>query len=208
MTDSANKTYDVQLVATELLLLDGKVSEKAQAIINKMKAENSYGFDFPLSNIKKGYVQMNDIERAQMYLELAGKVIGRPHTLIENVGTFINASHSEGPYFAQKYLDTQEKLEDEKIHNAHLEKVIASEVGEIERLKAENVRLQSIADTKEEERMALTQALFTKDLRIDELSAEVERLREVLHEIDDPTHCSQFAHKLIQKALEGVNGND
>ena len=48
MTDSANKTYDVQLVATELLLLDGKVSEKTQAIINKMKAENSYGFDFPL----------------------------------------------------------------------------------------------------------------------------------------------------------------
>ena len=78
---------------------------------------------------------------------------------------------------------------------------------EIERLRAENVRLQSIADTKEEKRMALTQTLFVKDLRIDELNAEIERLREILHEIDDPTHCSQFAHELIQKALEGVSGN-
>ena len=78
---------------------------------------------------------------------------------------------------------------------------------EIERLRAENVRIQSQADTKEEERMALTQALFAKDLRIDELSAEVERLREVLRRIDTPTHCSQFAHELIQKVSEGVNAD-
>ena len=160
----------------------------------------------------------NDRIRAQAYLELTGKVIGRPRTSIENVGAFINASHSEGPYFTQKYLDTLEKLEDEKIHNAHLEKVIASEIDEIERLTAGNVRLQSIADTKEEERMALTQALFAKDLRIDELSSEVERLHEALGwytgnqygnvQFDPPIPDIPILHdrgEHARQALEGVN---
>lgn len=43
-------TYDVKLSLEELKMLDGKVSEKAQEIINKAKKENSFGFPLPIMN--------------------------------------------------------------------------------------------------------------------------------------------------------------
>ena len=77
---------------------------------------------------------------------------------------------------------------------------------EIERLRAEIVRIQSKADTAEEDRMVLTTETFVQDLRLKDAKTEIERLCGVLREIDDPTHCDQFAHELIQKTLEGVKG--
>lgn len=44
------KTYSIDLTLEELLPLDGKVSDKAQEIINKAKQESSYGFDLPVMN--------------------------------------------------------------------------------------------------------------------------------------------------------------
>lgn len=45
-----DETYDVKLTYSELLLLDGKTSEKAQAIIDVAKKENSIGFELPIMN--------------------------------------------------------------------------------------------------------------------------------------------------------------
>lgn len=45
-----DKTYSVDLTLKELELIDGKVSDKAQTIINKAKQENSYGFELPIMN--------------------------------------------------------------------------------------------------------------------------------------------------------------
>lgn len=36
-----------------------------------------------------------------------------------------------------------------------------------------------------------------------EHDGEIERLCEVLREVDDPTHCDQFAHELIQSIGRG-----
>ena len=44
------KTYDVSLTTDELLLIDGKVSKKAQEVIEKAKQEKSVGFDIDLLN--------------------------------------------------------------------------------------------------------------------------------------------------------------
>ncbi len=44
------KTYSVNLTLEELLLIDGKVSEKAQEVINKAKQESTYGFELSLMN--------------------------------------------------------------------------------------------------------------------------------------------------------------
>lgn len=50
-----NKTYKIELIYNELLLLDGEVSESAQRVIDDAKKEQSFGFDLPLINevIKK-----------------------------------------------------------------------------------------------------------------------------------------------------------
>ncbi|HID0767994.1 TPA: hypothetical protein ACXDAZ_002523 [Clostridium botulinum] len=45
-----NKTYSVDLTLKELKLMDGKVSDKVQAVIDKAKQENSYGFELPVMN--------------------------------------------------------------------------------------------------------------------------------------------------------------
>jgi hypothetical protein len=45
-----DKTYDVKLLYDELLLLDGKVSGKAQDVIDVAKKESTYGFDIPILN--------------------------------------------------------------------------------------------------------------------------------------------------------------
>lgn len=45
-----DKAYSIDLTLKELKLIDGKVSEKAQAIINKAKQENSYGFELSFMN--------------------------------------------------------------------------------------------------------------------------------------------------------------
>ncbi len=44
------KTYEVNLTYNELTLLDGKVNEKTQKIINTAKTEQSFGFDNPSIN--------------------------------------------------------------------------------------------------------------------------------------------------------------
>lgn len=44
------KTYSIDLVLNELILLDGKVSDKAQIIIDKAKQESSYGLELPIMN--------------------------------------------------------------------------------------------------------------------------------------------------------------
>lgn len=44
------KEYAIDLTLKELMLLDTKVSEKAQKIIDEAKQENSYGFDLPIMN--------------------------------------------------------------------------------------------------------------------------------------------------------------
>lgn len=44
------KIYPIELTLEELLLIDGKVSEKAQEVINKAKQESTYGFDLPIMN--------------------------------------------------------------------------------------------------------------------------------------------------------------
>jgi hypothetical protein len=49
------KEYEIKLKIDELMILDGKVSEKAQCVINVAKKESSYGFNMPVMNevIKK-----------------------------------------------------------------------------------------------------------------------------------------------------------
>lgn len=44
------KTYPIDLTLEELLPLDGKVSIKAQEVINKAKQESTYGFELPIMN--------------------------------------------------------------------------------------------------------------------------------------------------------------
>ena len=44
------KVYSIKLTLEELRLLDGKVSSKAQEIIEKAKEENSFEFGLPLMN--------------------------------------------------------------------------------------------------------------------------------------------------------------
>ena len=44
------KVYSIKLTLEELRILDGKVSSKAQEIIDKAKEENSFGFGLPLMN--------------------------------------------------------------------------------------------------------------------------------------------------------------
>jgi hypothetical protein len=44
------KAYDLKLTFEELKMLDGKVSEDAQKVIDKVKKENSFGFSLPIIN--------------------------------------------------------------------------------------------------------------------------------------------------------------
>jgi len=44
------KTYSIELTLEELRLLDGKVSEEAQKVIDIAKKEGSYGFELPVMN--------------------------------------------------------------------------------------------------------------------------------------------------------------
>ncbi|WP_297419107.1 hypothetical protein [Clostridium sp.] len=44
------KKYSIDLTLEELLLIDEKVSEEAQKVINKAKQENTYGFELPIIN--------------------------------------------------------------------------------------------------------------------------------------------------------------
>lgn len=44
------KKYEIKLTLNELELLDTKVSEEAQKVINDAKQENSFGFELPLMN--------------------------------------------------------------------------------------------------------------------------------------------------------------
>jgi len=45
-----DKLYKIKLLFSELQLIDGKVSEETQKVINKAKQENSYGFELPVMN--------------------------------------------------------------------------------------------------------------------------------------------------------------
>lgn len=132
---------------------------------------------------------MTDIEQAQK-LVLFDKMAH-----IEDDTEYKNYVHerSLGVKYAQLYLNTQ---------------------AEIERLQAENVRIQSVADAKEEERMALTQEIFTKDLRIDELNSVIDELRlQFVRIVDDCTDKKQDqmcdvawgALERARRGLEAIN---
>mgnify|MGYP001019016417 CR=1 FL=1 len=49
------KTYDVDLTYNEIILLDGKVNDKAQKIINTAKMEKGFGFDNSSINCSTWY---------------------------------------------------------------------------------------------------------------------------------------------------------